>query len=415
MNLMVVSGLNSSANRSAFKTVFSNAVGANVSLFEDITEVKKHLKSNPSDCCICLYQGGVNQLEEELVNIPAVEFVAFFEPPEFIVFNDGQKSLQPEYIDEWLVNNSQTLKFYMGHHTNTLLVNADVLYCRAEAMLGLFAKHFAHFEFNTQLHQSRPKLSLTEAVTLYSGTVELDRYPQAQELYEQLVSAAELTQNIADAEINARKQYWLKYLNELSIAVEAQQDNQAAEVEIQKDSLNEKNNECKSHAAENELSLLQVQQLQEELEQTLLKLAEQEQSTASASGKIKQLQSAKAKADDEIDRLNKANKTLSAENELALLQVQQLQEELEQMVLKQGSLSKADATGTEITALKKERDDLAAENELSLLQIHQLQEELEYYYTKLQQQGSLEHSIASSEDISPGMMNCIRLLSHINH
>jgi peptidoglycan hydrolase CwlO-like protein len=141
-------------------------------------------------------------------------------------------------------------------------------------------------------------------------------------------------------------------LNELSIAVEAQQDNQAAEVEIQKDSLNEKNNECKSHAAENELSLLQVQQLQEELEQ---------------------------------------------------------------MVLKQASLSKADATGTEITALKKERDDLAAENELSLLQIHQLQEELEYYYTKLQQQGSLEHSIASSEDISPGMMNCIRLLSHINH
>jgi Ni,Fe-hydrogenase I large subunit len=73
---------------------------------------------------------------------------------------------------------------------------------------------------------------------------------------------------------------------------------------------------------------------------------------------------------------------LTGENELALLQINQLQEELEATYLNAEKVK--GESSTRISALEKRLSELTAENELTLLQINQLQEELEHYYIQYQ-------------------------------
>ena len=109
--------------------------------------------------------------------------------------------------------------------------------------------------------------------------------------------------------------------------------------------------------SENELALLQVQQLQEELEQTHL--------------------NSKSLSEDKLQKIAQLESVCSelcSENELALLQVQQLQEELEQTHLNSKSLSEDKLQ--KIAQLESVCSERSSENELTLLHIQQLQEEL---------------------------------------
>lgn len=124
-----------------------------------------------------------------------------------------------------------------------------------------------------------------------------------------------------------------------------------------------------------------------------------------------ELESGKLKAERDEAKAQLENKTkdLGCENELALLQIHQLQEELESSFVSLNKLTTENTTLTEEKQalelesgkLKVERDeakalaetttkDLECENELALLQIHQLQEELEFYYMKLQSVSSVK-------------------------
>lgn len=93
----------------------------------------------------------------------------------------------------------------------------------------------------------------------------------------------------------------------------------------------------------------------------------------------------KAERDEAKAQVETKTKDLESENELALLQVHQLQEELE------SESGKLKAERDEAKALAETTTkDLECENELALLQIHQLQEELEFYYMKLQSVSSVK-------------------------
>ena len=82
-----------------------------------------------------------------------------------------------------------------------------------------------------------------------------------------------------------------------------------------------------------------------------------------------------------------------AENELALLQIHQLQEELEASYLNAKVLTEESVTHK--SALENRLSERTAENELALLQIHQLQEELEYYYIQYQKMTYLPQDFSS--------------------
>ncbi|MDO6617608.1 hypothetical protein [Shewanella sp. 6_MG-2023] len=176
--------------------------------------------------------------------------------------------------------------------------------------------------------------------------------------------------------------------------------------------------------SENKLALLQVHHLQEELEQTFInaqKLETEKNSALIESGrnqmtnkKNKQLMDQLTVSNNKIESLSQnleQQKSMfeenKAENELALLQVHQLQEELEHTFLKTQKLqnekeelvssisslkSKVSNLSNNLTAKNNEQSelesDLESENELAILQIHQLQEELEYYYLKYQKESN---------------------------
>ena len=157
--------------------------------------------------------------------------------------------------------------------------------------------------------------------------------------------------------------------------------------------------ELAEQTSENELAMLQISQLQEELEATFLSTSELKELNAQLeclkevleadkldlhskntqlTNELKALNSRleSQKVAMEADKLTLESKNtqlttelqeLSSENELAMLQINLLQEELE-------------ASFLSTTELKE----LLSENELAGLQINQLQEELEHYYQQLQ-------------------------------
>lgn len=117
--------------------------------------------------------------------------------------------------------------------------------------------------------------------------------------------------------------------------------------------------------------------------------------------------------------LENEKQELASESELSLRQIHQLQEELEALQqtsqVKESSvltlearISELTATNTKLTEdkslLESEKQTLVAENELSLLQIHQLQEELEHYYLKsqMQQHMARKASFPQAEQIITG-------------
>ena len=157
--------------------------------------------------------------------------------------------------------------------------------------------------------------------------------------------------------------------------------------------------EKEEQASENELLLLQIQQLQEELEATFLKLSnldvdfkriELDNKQLKENAKAEEIASAKDKD------IAKTINVLEEEKDLLLLQVNQLQKELGSNVaqseeskktndaLIQKLKAKLAQLETQCPELQKELKDAMSEQELLQLQIKQLQEELEFYFTEYQ-------------------------------
>jgi len=189
-------------------------------------------------------------------------------------------------------------------------------------------------------------------------------------------------------------------------------------ISVDKEQLNSEKFELNS---ENEVALRQINQLQEELEVIVI---EKEQSQVQYAKAIDEsenkvndltikLETAEAKKESlsvDKEQLNSEKSERNSENELALLQINQLQEEFEAIftekeqmqLLHAKAINKAETKVNELTAkledsktentnLSQEKDKLNTiktevnlDNELALLQINQLQEELEYYFIKLQ-------------------------------
>jgi len=88
------------------------------------------------------------------------------------------------------------------------------------------------------------------------------------------------------------------------------------------------------------------------------------------------------------------------EAELTLLQLHQVQEELEQIFLADQSKEKQlNSTNDQLKTAQQDAKDAREEAELTLLQLHQVQEELEHYFLQSRTQDDLlrQHQEQSSE------------------
>jgi DNA repair exonuclease SbcCD ATPase subunit len=101
-------------------------------------------------------------------------------------------------------------------------------------------------------------------------------------------------------------------------------------------------------------------------------------------------------AKEQQTKLQQSLEQAESDTELAMLQVAQMQEELETNYLAltqaQEKLSSQQNSEKQIVLIKQQAQELEAENELAVLQINQLQEELEYYFQQLQQKESAHMS-----------------------
>ena len=94
---------------------------------------------------------------------------------------------------------------------------------------------------------------------------------------------------------------------------------------------------------------------------------------------------------------------ISTENDLSVLQINQLQEEIEELYITKQQLSNQQNEKNQLldkqTQTQQQMQTIQAENEIGMLQINQLQEELEFYYQQLQEKESkiLPYQLANGQ------------------
>ncbi|WP_285164735.1 coiled-coil domain-containing protein [Shewanella goraebulensis] len=148
---------------------------------------------------------------------------------------------------------------------------------------------------------------------------------------------------------------------------------------------------------ENNIALLQISQLQDELEITISEKQELVEKVASQSNQLK--------------NASQLELNITDENEIALLQINQLQEELEIIFTeKQALANQVLDLGEQLQSALEVKANTLSENEIALLQINQLQEELEFYFQKfIEQEKLMSNSISNNVAKNEKIFNCISI------
>jgi hypothetical protein len=323
-------------------------------------------------------------------------FAFFFCSPEYYLAkiedttSDGEKIDQQECLDNWLEGARKIWEFYVCYPDSTLLINIedvakDPLSNASKVLEFLGCELDDNDNDNTQgpnsvitaMANPIEKLSL-----LLLQNMKLDTIKASSDLSELYANLA-LTSILADSALSydaseragMRLSECQKLINVISTA-QVQLESESASFAAYNSELIEDNAKLKAeftsrtsalesnlseHTAENELTLLQINQLQEELEATYLNA-----------------EKVKGELAVDLTALGTQLTKFKAENELAAVRINQLKKELGTAYSNSKELKGESATRS--SALETSLSELTAENELALLQINQLQEELEATY-----------------------------------
>ena len=380
------------------------------------------------------------------VNVSNTKYVMFYCSPEAFLskFHNEAIDNTAQAEQEWIPQTDLLIQFYLANKANAILVDSSQCELIPEAFENLLKK-----KFNINCECSEQQIDDADKLMNYSLQLSLltaltENY-DLQSTFENVISAADLLVEDNDNSPESRtamlresaktlvEQIKLTYSNREALVKESDvsltqvkqlqeeletstKQQKSSEEQLKQNLVLSKETNDKAAVekteletsiaeltAENELSLLQVQQLQEELETiyhvnktTEEQLKHSQKLSNESSNKLNgeiatvketnnQLAQAKAKLESSITEL-------TAENELSLLQIQQLQEELESLFVENNQLKQLGNKQAEKELSQKNNNeknseqlqDLKTEKEIALLQIQQLQEELEFYFIKYQ-------------------------------
>ncbi|UPW20058.1 hypothetical protein M0C34_07290 [Agarivorans sp. TSD2052] len=393
MTLFVFCGLNKAQNQQALQDYlgkndsikYLGAQQSDLQLQTCAEQIVAETNDASATAYACIFQGELSTLANAANIYQHCHFIHFYSAPEFSCIDE-------EATKAWVGASNQLLDVHFSNLPRSTLFNQHQVFNNTQQWGDIFSRLFnvslAHF---SQTSES----DFEELMTVLSCCIRIYSNQEVQALYEQLESASCSLNKAFEPSINARQQNYLTELQQLNALSQIKATKYSAQIEDVESSRNELK-------AENELALLQIHQLQEELEQTYLKERDTHQKLGEDNYQLKL--AAEAKEGDlqgEVKRLESQMASLESERELALLQIHQLQEELEQahhnasgvsqqanaesVKLQKNAEVKISELSTEVAKLAANKRELEAENELALLQIHQLQEELEFYYVKCQQ------------------------------
>jgi hypothetical protein len=321
-------------------------------------------------------------------------FAFFFCSPEYYLANmedatdDGKNIDQQECLDNWLEGASKIWEFYVCYPDSTLLINIEDVAREPRSnaskvfeFLGCelydIGNNQAPKSVNTAMVNSIEKLSLLLLQNMKLETIKASR--ELNELYENLAATSILSDSTLSYDPSERAGIRLSECQKLIAVIATRQlkvESDAMTISSSNEALMVDNAKLKAEftartsafdtslselTSESELALLQINQLQEELEATYLN-SEKDKANLVAGATILETQITK----------------LTAENELAAVKINQQQKEL------QIADSNSERLNKESASLKLAADanilELTSESELALLQINQLQEELEATY-----------------------------------
>jgi hypothetical protein len=295
------------------------------------------------------------------------KFVVLYTSPEVFLSALGYEAISSlaQAEQQWLPQTEMLTQLYLTHKNNAILVNSEQCGDNFDEFTSLLD---TKFNIDSQLastsniderQNNEGAQLLTKSLQLMLVTALVDNY-DIQSTYENVMGAADLLVSSTDYSPEERACIHRDECEELITKIKLHHADHTGLVK------------------ENELTLSKNQALEADLAIAYKEhKTSQEQLTSNkeASNKVaKELASLRKRnvqLEENQSKLNNDITTLSAENELSVFQVLQLQEELE-------SSHKQQITSEEQIA------DLKAENEIAILQIQQLQEELEFYFIKYQ-------------------------------
>ena len=246
------------------------------------------------------------------------KFILFYtSPEEFLSANGFNCSDNLDKVEQqWLPKIKLLTQFYLANKEQSVLVdkeqaieNSDELFNLINGRLSIVEPFTLHFEEKDKAPLGQNLLN--QSLQLSTIKILNDQY-EVQEAFETIVCAADLLIKNYDSSIEQREQYCFKKCQTLADQVRDDLVSKQSLVEV---------------TAENELALLQIQQLQEELEAIFID-----------NSKLKQ-EVEKTLLVNTAEINNEPLSELTVENEIALLQIQQLQEELEFYFIKYQSVS----------------------------------------------------------------------------
>jgi hypothetical protein len=348
------------------------------------------------------------------------EIISFYSSPENALAHAFQTNPSLEYhlFEQeklWQQQAEDILNIYLNNNSNCGLYDLQKCKKNPGNFITLIQKKLGPGIELNPFSYTEPEVSYLSNFNLISNTI-IRNNPSLEILFEQLESAAEqvieneITQSQDSILEQCISELQKQLINTTKIdeleKINAKLEDEMTSLKLNLTNSTSINSDLKS---QNDLFILQVTQLQDELEKALLISKEQCSQQADLTKKLEYVQ----------QQSQTEKQELLCENELALLQINQLQEELEQYFLNaqrfenqvnelknshanaQKQLTdKLSTLETQTAQLQSDNQQLTEENELSLLQINQLQEELEYYYLQYQS-GTVWHPLTQVNKALP--------------
>jgi hypothetical protein len=324
-------------------------------------------------------------------------FAFFFCSPEYYLAtmedatSDNENIDQQECLDNWLEGARKIWDFYVCYPDSTLLINIEDV---AKDPLSNASKVFefvgcelddngndnnqAPNSINTTMSNPIEKLSLLLLQNMKLETIKASS--ELNELYANLAMTSILADSALSYDASERAGMRLSECQKLITMISTRQvqlESDSASFATSNSELIVDNAKLKTEftsrtsalesslselTAENELALLQINQLQEELEATYLNA-----------------EKVKGELAVDLTALGTQLTKFKAENELAAVRINQLQEELETTYLNAEKVK--GELAVDLTALETQLTKFKAENELAAVKINQQQKELETAYS----------------------------------
>lgn len=252
-------------------------------------------------------------------------------------------------LKSWKSQLEQQIDYVISNPKQSLLIDLDYAITAPEAFVE-FIKNSLGIELNgVQWEQADTALQAQQALLLIEDE-------SLQDLYEDAMAAADHFNQEAGFTVSDRLVAYFAEMQKITDArlveankkVELDSDKLTESEQLQAENAQQKiqiealNTERESLKGENDLALLQIAQLQEELEATFVAKSELDKKLSSSQSECEVLKAGSAEQKAQLEKLNKERDDLSGENELALLQIAQLQEELEFYFIKSQTINVAE-------------------------------------------------------------------------